>query len=53
MNTKAGYERSLPAFVGALGERSITEVSPDVIADYLQRYSNKNRTSPRRPPLHN
>ena len=40
VDTKAGYERSLPAFVEALGERSIAEVSPDVIADYLQRYTN-------------
>lgn len=40
VNTKAGYERTLPGFVSVLGDQPIASVTPDQIAHYLQRFTN-------------
>jgi integrase len=40
VNTKAGYERSLPGFVEALGDQPIATVSPEQIDGYLAKFEN-------------
>jgi integrase len=40
VDTKAGYERSLPSFVEALGAQPIATITPDAVDAYLSRYAN-------------
>ena len=40
VNIKAGYERSLPGFVEALGAQPIATVSPEQIDTYLTKFDN-------------
>ena len=42
IKVESSYLRTLPAFVKAFGEQSVSTITPDQLAEYLQTYENAN-----------